>query len=189
MIDLTDEELMSLFQGGEETAYTALVQRHKDGLTNYVYRFVGDWDDSEDIVQEAFFRVYRRKETYRPGEKFSTWLYTIASNLAKTRLRRKALWKFVRLKGSGEAGPEYEVPDNGPATDQETEESIRDERIEDAISKLPIKFREGVVLRDIQGLTYEEIAAITGTAIGTVKSRINRGRTILRVMLQDLLKE
>jgi RNA polymerase sigma-70 factor (ECF subfamily) len=187
MTSLTDEELMSLFKQGEDSWYSVLVRRHKDALTNFVYRFLGDWDESEDIVQEAFFRVYRKKQSFRPGERFSTWLYKIASNLAKTRLRRKTLWRFVRLGGNSDEGPEFDLPDNAPGSDQAADEAIREERIQEALNRLPVKFREGVVLRDIQGLSYEEIARITGTTMGTVKSRINRGRMILRVSLHDIL--
>jgi len=187
MTSLTDEELMSLFQRGEDSSYSVLVRRHKDALTNFVYRFFGDWDESEDIVQETFFRVYRNKRSFRAGERFSTWLYQIASNLAKTRLRRRTLWRFVRLGGGAGEGPDFDLPDSGPGSDQVADDAIRDERIQEALNRLPVKFREGVVLRDIQGLSYEEIARITGTTMGTVKSRINRGRMILRGLLHDLL--
>ncbi|MEW6509350.1 MAG: sigma-70 family RNA polymerase sigma factor [Bacteroidota bacterium] len=186
MTDRTDEELMALFQKGDAAAFTLLVRRYKDDLTNYVVRFVGQRPEAEDIVQETFVRVFRKKSLYTGVAKFSTWLYTIASNLAKTRLRRMALWRFIRLGSGGEHGPEFDLPDDSAQPDKEADEAIREERIQRALKALPVAFREVVVLRDIQGLSYEEITAITGAAMGTVKSRINRGRMQLREMLRDL---
>lgn len=189
MTDRSDEELMALFQQGDATAFALLVRRYKDGLTNYVFRFVGDSAEAEDLVQETFVRVFRKKSLYTGAAKFSTWLYTIASNLAKTRLRRMSLWRFVRLGGGGVDGPEFDLPDDNAKTDREAEESLREVRIQKALEALPVKYREVIILRDIQELTYEEITAITGTAMGTVKSRMNRARMQLRSMLHDLWTE
>ena len=185
MTERTDEELMALFQEEDAAAFTLLVRRYKDDLTNFVFRFVGDRAEAEDIVQETFVRVFRKKGLYTGVAKFSTWLYTIATNLAKTRLRRRALWRFVRI-GGGEDGPEFDLPDEEARPDTAADESLREARIQKALEALPVKFREVIVLRDIQELTYEEIAAITGSAIGTVKSRINRARMQLRTLLHDL---
>jgi RNA polymerase sigma-70 factor (ECF subfamily) len=186
MTERSDEELMALFQNGDPGAFTLLVRRYKDDLTNFVVRFVGDRAEAEDLVQETFVRVFRRKELYNEVAKFSTWLYTIASNLAKTRLRRLALWRFVRIGGGGDEGPEFDLPDDGVAPDRAADETLREERIQKALDALPVKFREVIILRDIQDLSYEEIASITGMAIGTVKSRINRARMQLRASLHDL---
>ena len=186
MSERTDEELMALFQDGDAGAFSLLVRRYKDDLTNYVVRFVGDRAEAEDLVQESFVRVFRNKARYAGTAKFSTWLYTIASNLAKTRLRRMALWRFVRLGSGGTEGPEFDLPDEDARTDSEADRSLREERIQKALDSLPVKFREVIVLRDIQELSYEEVAAITGTAMGTVKSRINRARAELRALLHDL---
>ena len=187
MHDASDERLMSLVQRGDEQAFVLLVGRYKDELTNFAERFLGDRDDAEDVVQEAFVRVWRKRDSFLPPGKFSTWLYTIAANLAKTRLRRWALWKFVRL-GSPD-GPSVDIPDEGSGADVRADELLREERIQRALATLPQKFREIVVLRDIQQLSYEEITAITGCAPGTVKSRINRGRALLREQLRDLIRE
>jgi len=187
MHDTPDEELMSRAARGDEQAFVLIVRRYKDELTNFAERFLGDRDDAEDVVQEAFVRVWRSRESFVAGGRFSTWLYTIASNLARTRLRRRALWRFVRL-GSGDGAP-ADIPDGAAASDVRVDEAIRDERIQRALGRLPPKFRELVVLRDIQQLSYEEITAITGCAMGTVKSRINRGRALLREELRDLIRE
>lgn len=186
--ELTDEELIAEFQEENEAAFTLLVGRFKDPLTNFVFRFIGDWDDCNDIVQETFVRVYRSKHSYKPVAKFSTWVYTIATNLAKTQLRRKKLRSVVTFWGKGDSEREAlnDIPDEGSQTDALVETSIREQRIQKALDALPAKYKEVVVLRDIQELSYEEIAAISGLKIGTVKSRINRGRTHLQEMLKDL---
>ena len=189
--ELTDEELIAEFQNDNEAAFNLLVGRFKDPLTNFVFRFMGDWDDCNDIVQEAFVRVYRSKHSYKPVAKFSTWVYTIATNLAKTQLRRKKLRNVVTFWGKGENEREAldDIPDEDSQTDALVEASIRDKRIQDALDTLPPKYKEVVVLRDIQEMSYEEVAAITGLKIGTVKSRINRGRIHLQELLKDLLND
>lgn len=189
MSERTDEQLMSQFQQGDESAYSLLVRRYKDELTNFALRFLGDWDEAEDVVQETFVRVFRKKHAYRGVAKFSTWVYTIASNLAKSRLRRIAIRRFVRLGGRGEEGPEFDLPDDDANTDGAAEQAMHEQRIQEALGRLPAKFRQVVVLRDIQDLSYDEIVGITGEAMGTVKSRINRGRALMRDMLQDLIRD
>ncbi len=180
---------MSLFKQGDEPAYGLLVQRYKDDLTNFAQRFLGDRDDAEDVVQETFVRVWRKRDSYTPPSRFSTWIYTIASNLAKTRLRRLSLWRFVRLGSPRADGPEYDLPDDGAGPDGAAESMLREERIQEALKSLPVRYREVIVLRDIQQLSYEEIVAITGSAMGTVKSRINRARAVLRDSLRDLITD
>jgi RNA polymerase sigma-70 factor (ECF subfamily) len=189
MTDPSDESLMSLFQQGNEPAYALLVQRYKDELTNFAGRFLGDPDEAEDVVQETFVRVWRSRDSYTPAARFSTWVYTIASNLAKTRLRRWSLRRFVRLGEPHGDGQVFDLPDESAGPDGAADDTLRDERIQQALKSLPVKFREVVVLRDIQQLSYEEIVAITGSAMGTVKSRINRARALLRDQLRDLIRE
>jgi RNA polymerase sigma-70 factor (ECF subfamily) len=189
MTDPSDESLMSLFQKGSEPAYALLVQRYKDDLTNFARRFLGDRDEAEDVVQETFVRVWRSRDSYTPARRFSTWIYTIASNLAKTRLRRWSLWRFVRLGEPRGGGQVFDIPDESAGPDLAAEDTIREERIQQALGSLPLKFREVIVLRDIQQLSYEEIVAITGSGMGTVKSRINRARALLRDQLRDLITD
>jgi len=189
MSDPSDETLMSLFQQGNEPAYALLVQRYKDDLTNFAQRFLGDRDEAEDVVQETFVRVWRKRDSYTPAARVSTWIYTIASNLAKTRLHRWSLRRFVRLGGSQTDGPVFDLPDESVRPDGAADDMLREERIQQALKSLPVKFREVIVLRDIQQLSYEEIVAITGSAMGTVKSRINRARSMLRDQLRDLIMD
>ena len=188
MVAPTDEELIGAFQRGDASAFDALVGRYKDQLTNFAFRFLGDFDEADDVVQETFIRVYRKGETYRPVARFSTWIYTIASNLAKTHLRRMKRGSLFSLSRGREGGDErdYEIPDDGNSADRQAERSLEAAIIQKALDSIPAKYREVVVLSDIQDLTYEEICEITNLNIGTVKSRLNRGRGMLKRLLHSL---
>lgn len=185
---MSDEDLMSQFQAGTVEAFDILVGRYKDPLTNYIYRFLGDMKECEDLLQETFLRVYRNRHSYRRIARFSTWLYTIAGNLARSEYRKRKRRRISSLQSVNKNDEEYEmeVPDETFSPDKHTESSIQDFYIQDALTKIPEEFREVVVLRDVQQLSYEEIAEITGLPMGTVKSRINRGRTKLQILLKDI---
>ena len=185
---LSDEELMLLFQRDVQLAFDILVQRYKNPLMNYIFRFTGNSEDAADLLQDTFIRVYRKKHLYKTIARFSTWVYTIAGNLAKSELRRghrKYLTPIDRKRNDDE---EYSIPlpDRDPLPDRSADKNIVFERIQAALLEIPEVFREAVVLRDIQELTYEEIAEIVGMPIGTVKSRINRGRLQLQELLKDI---
>ncbi len=182
----TDEELIVGFQKGNAAAFDILVARYKDPLTNYVFRFLGDWDDCSDVVQETFVRVYQNRTSYRPIARFSTWIYTIATNVAKSRLRKRGFMQvFSFVSKRDEDIGTLEIPDESSRADLRLESSMEEQRIQKALDALPTKYRQVVVLRDIQELSYDEIVAITGLTLGTVKSRINRGRLKLQEMLKD----
>ncbi|MEE9224719.1 MAG: sigma-70 family RNA polymerase sigma factor [Bacteroidota bacterium] len=178
---------MALFQGGNEEAFNEIVARYKNPLTNFLFRFLGNYDDSIDVVQETFIRVFRKRDMYRPIAKFSTWIYTIASNLAKTELRRRALrgWLSLGQLRAG-CGQDVDVADERYSPEKPAESALMEEIIQKALLSIPQKYREVIVLRDIQELSYEEISKITGLSLGTVKSRINRGRTQLQALLKDI---
>ena len=187
----SDEELIAAFQQGQTDAFNILVKRYKDQLMNFVVRYVGDYDQADDVVQETFVRVYRNKQSYKPIAKFSTWLYTIATNLAKTQLHRRkrhALFSLSRRSESGEE-KEYDIPDVNASADGQADSALKQEIIQKALDSISPKYREVVVLSDIQDMSYEEICLITGLNIGTVKSRLNRGRAQLQVLLKDILDE
>ena len=188
LVEMTDEDLMSQFQMGTVEAFDILVKRYHDPLTNYIYRFLGDVKEGEDLLQETFLRVYRNRHSYRRIAKFSTWLYTIAGNLARSEYRKRKRRRVYSLQSTNRDDEEYEVeiPDETFSPDTHAESTIQDRHIQDALSQIPEEFREVVVLRDVQQLAYEEIAEITGLPMGTVKSRINRGRTKLQGILKDV---
>ena len=185
---MSDEDLMELFQQGTVEAFNILIERYEQPLTHYVYRFVGDAEECEDLVQETFVRVYRNRHSYRRIARYSTWLYTIAGNLARSEYRKRRRRQVYSLQSVNREDETYEVeiPDETFSPDRHTEGSIQDHYIQQALDELSEDFREVVVLRDVQQLTYEEIAEITGLPMGTVKSRINRGRTKLKVLLRDI---
>lgn len=184
--NISDEQLIARFQLGDVQAYDLLVRRYKDQLLNFVYRFVGNRTDSEDIVQETFLRVYKNKHMYKEIAKFSTWVYTIAGNLAKTELRRRKRHKIFSVSNFVNEERDYDIPDREHSPERKVDSTIQEDIIQKAIEKLPAKFREVIILRDIQGFAYEEISQILDIPLGTVKSRVNRGRLKLQEDLKFL---
>lgn len=184
---MSDEELMRNLQGGVEEAFNILVIRYRDRLASYLYHFLHDQKQTEDLLQETFLRVFRNRHAYEPIAKFSTWLYTIAGNLARSEYRRRKRHRTYSIYGEHES-EEYElpIPSDALSPDRFAERGFYSRRIEDALAQLGDDFREVVVLRDIQQMSYEEIAEITALPMGTVKSRINRGRTKLQELLKDV---
>ena len=182
----TDEELIARFQEGDEQAYVELVNRYRDRLMTFVFRFVYDMEQAEDIVQDALLKLYTHKHYYKNIAKFSTWMYTIAGNLAKTELRKKKSHKTINLSQMGPEDRDYELPAVEPDTDELTQSEYIEKKIQAAIQQLPLHFRTVTILRDIQELSYEEISKIVDVPLGTVKSRINRARLQLQKDLKDL---
>ncbi|MGA7837962.1 MAG: sigma-70 family RNA polymerase sigma factor [Ignavibacteriaceae bacterium] len=189
--ELSDEELILEFQrNNTERAFEILVQRFKNPLTNFVFRYLGDYESCVDVVQETMIKVYRYKDTYQSIAKFSTWIYTIAGNLAKTELQRRKRRTILSINAYGKEEDEtYEIPDENYRPDDMTDSGIKDEIIQKAFLKVSDAYRQAVVLRDIQELSYEEIADIMGITVGTVKSRINRGRAQLQKLLKSIHNE
>jgi len=188
--ELSDEELILEFQKNDkEDAFNILVQRYKNPLTNFVFRFLGDYEACNDIVQETMIKVYRYKDSYNSVAKFSTWIYTIAGNLARTEYRRQRRQNIFSINDYGEEHQTYDLPDESYRPDVITDSGIKDEIIQNALMKVKETYREAVILRDIQGLSYEEISEILGVNEGTVKSRINRGREQLQELLKSIYKE
>ncbi len=183
---LSDEELMEHFQAGYVEAFNILVSRFKDRLHNFLYRYTHNHQDCEDLVQETFLRVYRSKHSYERIAKFSTWMYTIALNLAKSLYKKKQRMTTVTIH-EDESDPDdrpMNLEDSDILPDDSLHEKMCMNELEKALKELSEDFREVVILRDIQQLAYDEIAEITDMPMGTVKSRINRGRA----QLQELLK-
>ena len=190
LTELSDEDLIKEYQDNNTPeAYDILVKRYKDPLMNFVYRFVGDRDICTDVVQDTMIKFYLNKDSYRSFAKFSTWIYTIAGNLAKNELKRRRRRIIFSIDNSDdERSPQIEDK-MFIAPDKAADGEIRNEIIQKALLKVKPVYREVVILRDIQDLSYEEISEITGLAIGTVKSRINRGRAQLQKLLKHIYRE
>lgn len=185
--EYTDEELIAHFQNGDEQAYIVLVNRYKDRLINFVFRLVNDRDQAEDIIQDTMLKLYTHKHYYRNIAKFSTWIYTIAGNFAKTELRKKKTRKVTNNSHLGPEDRDYDPPSKDPSPEKLVERDYINTKIHEAIEKLPEHFRVVTVLRDIEKLPYEEISSIVEVPLGTVKSRINRARLQLQKDLKDFI--
>lgn len=182
--DYTDEELMARFQGGNESAYLEIVARFKDRLFNFTYRFVNDADLAEDLVQDTLIKVYTHRHSYREIARFSTWVYTIAGNLARTELRKKKRRATFSMSTIGMGDKDYEIPSEDESPTKDLESAQMEESIRLALAQLPLHFRTVIILRDVQELSYDEISKIMRIPLGTVKSRVNRAR----LRMQELLK-
>ena len=186
----TDEELIYRFQEGNNNAYNEIVRRYKDRLINFVYRYVGNYDDSEDIVQDTLVKVYVSKHLYKEVAKFSTWIYTIAINLAKTKLIKKQKYKVFSISTVYEdEEKDFDIKDEAYLPDVDANSKFQEAYIQKALESIPENYRKLVILRDVEDFSYEEICEMTGLPMGTVKSRINRGREKLQKLLQDIYRE
>jgi RNA polymerase sigma-70 factor (ECF subfamily) len=182
----TDEQLIGRFQAGDERAYVELVNRYKDRLFNFVFPFFGDVEQSEDVVQDTMLRLYEKKHYYKEIAKFSTWIYTIARNLANTELRKRKRRKTTYLSQMSKEERQYDIPAVQDDVDQDLQNEFIRNRINLAIDALPEHFKTVIILRDIQELSYDDISNIVEVPLGTIKSRINRARLQLQAELQDL---
>ena len=182
---MSDEALLSSSLEGNLVAFDLLVDRYYDRLYGYLIRFLKDSDMAEDLLQETFLRVWKNRAEFRNIASFSTWIYTIAGNLARSEWRRRKRWRMIRLGPSrDDEEPEIELADEGIGPDSIVEIRMAIDELTTEVHKLPDRYREVVILRDIQGMTYEEIAGIVQVPVGTVKSRLNRGRLILQEKLE-----
>jgi len=175
-----DSEVVQASLDGDQRAFGEIVRRYDQRLLNFVYRTIGDRERAQDLVQETFVRVYRHLERFDQDKKFSTWIYTIAGNLAKNELRnrsRNPLVLFQTIKKNWDADHRpLEWEDEHYKPDDLYRKRYLKEKVDEAVKQLPEHHRMVFVLRELEGKTYEEIADITGVQLGTVKSRLNRAR-------------
>jgi RNA polymerase sigma-70 factor (ECF subfamily) len=189
--ELDDAAVVAAHLAGDPQAFDQLVERYQRRLLNFVYRTIGDRERAEDLVQEVFIRVHRHLVRFDQAKKFSTWIYTIASNLAKNELRnrsRNPLVLFQTIKKNWEADHrplQFEDPQNRP-DDLFRQRHLR-ELVDWSVAQLPEHHRVVFVLRELEGKTYEEIADITGCNLGTVKSRLNRARNRFAQLIEPRL--
>jgi RNA polymerase sigma-70 factor (ECF subfamily) len=190
ILSLSDEDLMDRVALDDEKAFPELVRRFQGRITNLVSRVLNDRECADDLAQEVFVRVFVHRRNYRHGSKLSTWLFTIAANLAKNEIRRRVRRRnWFSLDALEEMLQDRAIQLADPAEGQET--ALEREQLQAAVGRaiatVPEKYRLALVLRDIEGLPYEEIAQVLGIPGGTVRSRINRARSMLKRKLQPLL--
>ncbi len=186
-----DNALVSAYIDGNDYAFQVLVDRYQDKLVHYINHLIHDYDLSVDLAQEAFIRVFRNAKRYRGEYQFSTWVYRIATNLAIDEMRRRErkgrffLKNMVALfQPDGQAFP---LPDTRQSPDRKLDQKERVARLRAAIDSLPATYRLAFVLKEVEELSYEEIAAILDISVGTVKSRIHRAKLMLREKLVGAL--
>ena len=183
-----EEQLIASSQRGDIDAFNQLVLHYQQSAYGVAYRMLGDADTAADVTQDAFIAAFRNIQSFRPGSSFRAWLLRIASNMACDQWRRTQRRPQESLDMLADEDELHSVEDLGAlvATGQDTnpEEFVLTEELQEVIQRglatLPLEQREAVVLCDIEGLTYEEIATATHTSLGTVRSRIARGRARLR---------
>lgn len=191
-VKLSDHELIEATKAGDQDAYAEIVTRYRNPITNFLYRFLNDYEEAVDLAQETFVRVYFAIDRYHTQFAFSTYIYRIATNLAISEIRRRKRRKLMSLTGLFQSDEDSEV-EFQPADERilQDEELVEDERsrtIARAIAALPEKYRVPIILRDVEGKSYDEVAEIMGLGLGTTKSRISRARGLLKDKLQQYLQ-
>ena len=188
---MTDEELVTAHLAGRASAFQELFNRYRDRLVHFITRKTGDADRAQDLVQEAFIRVTRHLHRFDTSKKFSTWVYTIASNLSKNELRnrsRSPLVLFQKLTSNwDEDHRPLQFEDTSMRPDDLYRKRFLQRIVEDTVEELPEHHRLVFRLRELEGKSYEEIAEITGVNLGTVKSRLHRARNSFAQRIEHLL--
>ncbi|MFA6467321.1 MAG: sigma-70 family RNA polymerase sigma factor [Bacteroidota bacterium] len=179
----SDDSLIMLFQSGEKEVFRYLVERYQEKIRNVIFSIFNDPDLVDDIAQEVFIKVFQALPNFRFESSFYTWVYRIAINKCRDELRKKKIKRFFSFQ-SFESTTNIKIENLATVTfDDENIRSV----IEDSLKKIPEKFRMPIILKDIDGMSYDEIAAVLDCEVGTVKSRLSRGRTMLRELLMPIL--
>ncbi len=188
--DVRDEDLIVLVQEGQKKAYDELVARYKGRLFAFILRMVKDPTLAEELTQETLIRVYIHAAKYREIAKFSTWVFTIATNLVRNKMRQRSRRPYTLSLNP--APDEDEMPvdpaDTRADTTAQVERAELGELINEATARIPEKYRIPFLLREVDQLSYEEIQQVTGLKLGTVRSRINRARNRFRQLIKPMLR-
>lgn len=188
-----DYEIVSLCQKGDIDAFEGLVRKHQKRMLNVAYRMIGNYDDACEIVQDAFVSAYRGLKSFKGKAKFSTWLYTIVINLSKNRLRQLKTQLDREQLSINDPVPatdgqiQGELASNEPSALEQLERRDIQQEVQKSINALDTEFREVLVLRDIQGLSYDEISDLLNIPEGTVKSRLFRARDAVKDYLKKAM--
>ncbi len=184
----SDEQLLSQFLTGDERAFEALVGRYEGPLRKVAYGLVRDWALAEDVAQDAFLRAYRKASTFRGGSSVKAWLYRIAINRAHDELRRIRRKGEISLESAGIADIGGLELDASRTTSAEALVAAREleRHVAMALSEMREEYRTALILREMEGMTYREIAELLGWPLGTVQIRVHRGRLELRSRLREL---
>jgi RNA polymerase sigma-70 factor (ECF subfamily) len=187
----SDHELLERCRAGDEEAFDDLVRRHQQRAFNVAFQVLRDREDATEVAQDAFVRIYRSVNNFRGECEFTTWLHQIVVNLARNKHRwwkRRGRQSSVSLDSPvemGDGGAPMQIAANGDAPDVETVKAEFVELLSRRMEELPRKLREVLVLRNVENLSYEQIATVLDCSIGTVKSRIARAREALRESMRD----
>ena len=188
--DTRDEDLIVLVQNGNRRAFDEIVSRYKGRLFSFILRMVKDPDLAEELTQETLIRVFIHAAKYREIAKFSTWVFTIATNLVRNKMRQRS--RRPRLISFNPAPEDGEIPVDPPDQVADTSAEVEREElgrlIQEATSQIPEKYRIPFLLREVDQLSYEEIQQVTGLKLGTVRSRINRARNRFRQLIKPMLR-
>ena len=172
-VEPTDGQLLAEARSGDTAAFAELIDRHKNAVVNYLTKLTGSRDEAEDFAQEAFLRLYERAKNYDERGYFKAYLYRIATNLVRSAERRKRRWRVVHSLISTNGHHE-------PAQQSRVLRSESGQRVRQAVQQLPMHYRVPLVLYTVDEWPYRRIAEFLGCQEGTVKSRIHRGRNLIR---------
>ncbi|MGQ9707486.1 MAG: RNA polymerase sigma factor [bacterium] len=188
-LPVPDEELVRRAQKGNMEAFEELVRRYERKVYNIAYRLLGNEEDATEALQDTFLRVFRFIRKFSFKSSFYTWLYRIATNVSLTRLRRRKMTGMVSLDAPVPASEDlkFDIPDTGQTPQEAFEQKRLRERLEQAVKQLPEEYRAVVVLRDLEGLSNEEVSRVLKLSVPAVKSRLHRGRLALRERLAKFI--
>ena len=181
----SDEVLIILFQNGEREVYKLLVERYQERIRNLIFSIFHDSGIVDDLAQEVFIKAFESLQTFRLDSSFYTWIYRIAVNKSRDEMRRRKIRRFLSFQTLvDESNKELVSKLSVPPEERDAKEIVAL-----GLQALPEKFRSAIILKDLEGLSYEEMAEVLQCELGTVKSRLSRARTMLRKVLQPILEE
>lgn len=176
MTDETESGLVERARAGDHRAFAALVRQHQDRVFRFIFRLTGIREEAMDLTQETFMKAYRALPGWQPQAQFRTWLLRIAHNATLDVLRRRERARFVPYADFAADGADMDLPDPAPRPDERLADRQRIGLLERALRELPLEHREVLLLRELEDMSYTDIAATLGIAEGTVKSRLARAR-------------